>query len=264
MTQPATTEGGATAATTQAPSETGQSPANGAGASGGDSPTIETLSRKIEELSGQRQHDQLTILDLTNRLSQKELAGQEEEEIESVDPLADLKDEDLAGMSNRDLIKTAVSAITKKIETELLPRIQTQLGRINDTVADQAARKDVADVAAAHPDFWNFQKPMLVLSQQPRYASLGAEDLYLLAKSKTGGGKTTVAPAAAATTTEPASLPRATTAPPQKTDAQKAAEAGAMSEKPGGSAAAGTAQKEFKTPEEAASDAYSKVFGNNK
>lgn len=240
--------------------DAGQSPANGAGATGGDSPTIEQLAQKVNELSNQRQQDQLTILDLTNRLSQTE--REEEEKPEPVDPLAALTDEQLAGMSNRDLIRTAVEAMTKQIDATVLPRIQSQLGQINETVADQAARKDVADTAAKHADFWDYRAPMLALSQQPRYASLGAEDLYMLAKSKTGGSSAPSRTAPSSTAPKVETLPRATTgAPPAKSPAQATADANATSEKPNASAGAGDLKREFKSSDEAVDDAYAKVFG---
>lgn len=258
-TQAATTEtpSGATAAGTTPSSESGQPSANGAGAPGSEQqPTLEQLISKVEELSAGRQQDQLVIRSLHERLSEKETV-EEEEVPEPVDPLADLTEEQLAGMSNRDLLKTAVAVVTKGLETTLLPQITKQLGQISNTVADQAAQKQVADAASRIPDFWDYKAQMVALSAQPKYANLGAEDLYVLAKSRSGKSGTAAAPASS----QPASLPRATTGAPQKTEAQKAQEAAAMTEKPGAGAAAGTTQKSFATPEEAADDAFAKVFG---
>lgn len=260
MTTPAAApEAGANAGTAQTPSDAGQTPASGGGAPGAETPTLESLAAQVRELSAQNQQQQLVILDLKNQATRQP----EPEEPEPVDPLAELSDEKLSGMSNRELIATAVQAVTKTLESTLIPRIQAQLGQVQDTVADQAARKDVADTAAKHPDFWEFKNQMLVLSQQPAYKALGAEDLYVLAKTKSGKSAPAAAPKAApANSTEPQALPRATGAPPQKTPEQQRQDAAAASEKPGGSAAAGSVPKEFKNADEAANDAYAKVFGN--
>lgn len=263
MTTSAAPEAGATAGSSQTPSDAGQTPASGGGATGVESPTLESLAAQVRDLQAQNQQQQLTILELRNQPPAR--VEDEPEAPEPVDPLAELSDETLAGMSNRDLIKTAVTAVVKNLEATLVPRIQAQLGQVQDTVADQAARRDVAETATKHPDFWEYKNQMLVLSQQPAYRNLGAEDLYTLAKSKGGSSKAAPAapkPAAPANPQEPQTLPRATGAPPQKTPAQQAADAAAASEKPGGSAAAGSVPKEFKNAEEAANDAYAKVFGN--
>lgn len=252
-------EAGAIAGPAQTPSDAGTTPASGGGATGAETPTLESLTKAVQELSAQNQQQQLTILDLKNQVGRQP----EPEEPEPVDPLAELSDEALSGMSNRDLIKTAVQAVVKTLDQTLMPRIQAQLGKVENTVADQAALKDVADTAAKHGDFWDFKNQMFVLSQQPAYRSLGAEDLYTLAKSKSGARTAPASPAKPATpATDVQTLPRGTTAPPQKSAEQQKADAAAASEKPGGSAAAGSVPKEFKTSEEAATDAYSKVFGN--
>lgn len=224
-------------------------------AKGGDAPTIETLAQQLKETQDQLHSTQMRMLDpdyqeyLQERRSGRQAQPTPPAKKEKVDPLEGLSDEKLAAMSNRDLLTTAIGKAVELIQTtlreEFLPEVEARLSSLGETVADQSSRRDVAEAAAKYPDFWNYQKEMVAISVNPKYQGLGAEDVYILAKAAKGGGT--------ATTTGP-------------TPAQKKA-AAAHTEKPGttggGGAATGKKGQEM-TEQEAAQDAWNKVFGPKK
>jgi hypothetical protein len=215
---------------------------------GTDVPTIEQLQEQVRQAQAERDAARMQAWQATQ--GNGRTSEEEEEEAEPVNPLEGMSEERLSQMTNRELIETAVNAFSKKMEAEILPKIRSEIGSLGKTVAEKNAQADVASTAAKHKDFWNFRMDMIQLSQQPRYAGLAAEDLYLLAKSRKGDA----APAA-----------RPTGAPAKKAeDASKERDARAASEKPGSTGRASTKDAKEMSPEEAGEDAYDKVFGSKK
>ena len=225
---------------------------------GGDAPTIESLQQKLAEATQREESAKLRMLDpdyqdyLAERRGRGRAPAKREEPKAPKDPLEGLTEEKLGAMSNRELLATAieksVELISSKLKDEFLPEVESRLSTLGDTVADQAAKRDVAEAAATHPDFWTYKAEMVALSVNPRYEGLPAEDLYVLAKAQKSGFSAT---------------PAAGTG----TQAQRRA-ASAHTEKPGGTGGGGAGTGKNKSGEmeagEAAADAWNKVFGKTK
>jgi hypothetical protein len=228
------------------------------GGRGGDAPTVESLQQKLADATQREESARLRLLDpdyqdyLAERRGRGRAPAQPAEPKAPKDPLEGLTEEKLGAMSNRELLATAiersVELISSKLKEEFLPEVESRLSTLGDTVADQTAKRDVAEAAAKHPDFWSYKAEMVALSVNPRYEGLPAEDLYVLAKAQKSGF---AAPAATGT----------------GTPAQRRA-ASAHTEKPGGTGGGGAGSGKNKSGEmeagEAAEDAWNKVFGKPK
>jgi len=217
--------------------------------SGTDVPTIEQLQEQVKQAQAERDTAKLQAWQATQG-NGRQSSEDEEEEPEPINPLEGLSEERLSQMTNRELIQTAVEAFSKKMEAEILPKIRSEIGSLGKSVAERNAQTDVAQTAAKHKDFWNYRMDMIQLSQQSRYSSLPAEDLYLLARSRKGD-----APAAA----RPTGI-----ASKKSEDTAKERDARAASEKPGSTGRASTKEPKDMSSEEAGEDAYEKVFGPKK
>lgn len=235
-------------------------PANpGDGGKGGDTPTMESLQRQVAEATQREEAVRLRLLDpdyqeyLADRRGRGRAPAQREEPKAPKDPLEGLTEEKLGAMSNRELLATAiersVELISSKLKEEFLPEVESRLSTLGDTVADQSAKREVAETAAKHSDFWNYKAEMVALSVNPRYEGLPAEDLYVLAKAQKSGFS---------------AVPAAGT---NGTPAQRRA-ASSHTEKPGSTGGGGAGTGKNKSGEmeagEAATDAWNKVFGKAK
>lgn len=235
-----------TSAESEAEATTDQGPGDG-GKAGATAPTLESLQAQLQATQQQLQAASMRLLD-PDYIEYRQSGGRRKAEpkAEPIDPLAGLTDDKLSAMTNRELIETAVSAFATKLESEILPKIEERLQNIGESVQEQRASADVQEVAAKHPDFWDHKREMVALSSQPKFAGLGAEELYILAKGLSGKGGPTTAPA--------------------KGNVPAARKAAATTERPGagsgaGSGAAGT--KEM-SKEEAGDAAWEAVFGKGK
>lgn len=215
----------------------------------GSKPTLESLQAELTRSQSERDAYAMRLLDpdYQEYVQTRRNGGTAKEKPEPKDPFAGLDDEKLGAMTNRQLIETAVSVFTTKLREEFLPEIESRLESVADTLEDQKARRDVSEAAGRHKDFWEFKPQMVQLSNQSRYANLGAEDLYVLAKGLSG--KSAAAPAAKEKV---------------EADPAKAASARATSEKPGAGASGRQAQSKEMTAEEAGDDAWEKAFGKKK
>lgn len=139
-----------------------------------------------------------------------------------------LENIDVSKLSSQQIIELAV----EKAKEDLLPEIQGQLSRTNQTLADVLAVLELQDVEKRYPDFNDYRdktKKEIETSQAP----LTIEQAYLLAKSKAGGN---IAPA----------TPKG-------------------SERPGGNVPSDTlVTKVFKGKSDAAEDAWDQVVGSGK
>lgn len=231
----------------------------GDGGKGGDAPTVESLQRQLAESTQREEAARLRLLDpdYQEYLGERRGRGRAPAPVAPAapkDPLEGLTEEKLGAMSNRELLATAiersVELISSKLKDEFLPEVESRLSTLGDTVADQSAKRDVAEAAAKHSDFWQYKAEMVALSVNPRYEGLPAEDLYVLAKAqKTGFSAAPVTPGTPGT---PAQRRAATS----------------HTEKPGGTGGGGAGTGKNKAGEmeagEAAEDAWNKVFGKPK
>jgi len=223
------------------------------GADEGAKPTLESLQQSLRETQEQLQASQMRMLDpeYQEYLADRRAGGKKEPQPKApakpMDPLEGLSEEEVNAMSNKQLIHTAVTraveSISSKLRDDLLPEIEQRLSSMGDTVADQAAKREVAEAASKYQDFWTYQKQMVALSVQPKYDGLGAEDLYLLAKAAKDGGKQPKGPVSKPT-------------PGQRISAK------AGTEKPGtGTGGDPKGKTEEMSAEEAGNAAWEKVFG---
>jgi hypothetical protein len=220
----------------------------------GAKPSLEQMQGELDALRKANESLQIRLLDpeYQEHLARKR-SGNSEEAVEEEAPaakpadiLADLTEEKLSAMSNRELLETAiekaVALTSRQFQKHVIPKIEERLSHLGATVADEQARRDVAQTAVKYKDFWDYQKDMIVLSSDPKFRDLNAEDCYLLAKARRSGGKT------------------------DSNLVTQARSAKAISEKPTtGSGGAGTSSKKGEmTADEAAQDAWEKVFGSKK
>lgn len=238
-----------------APAEGAQKEATSEGGPGdggkvaSNGPTLESMQAELDRLRSERDTAVMRLLDpeLQEFREAKRNGGKREaEEPVRKDPLAELDDERLNAMTNRQLIETAVTAIMSKFEQDILPRVESRLESVADTVEDVKAKREVTEAASRHKDFWEYKVQMIQLSNQPQYAHLGAEDIYYLAKART-------------------SKPAAPAKETAKADPAAVAAARANSERPNAGSAGGGAKgaKEL-TAEEAGDLAWEQVFGKRK
>lgn len=207
----------------------------------GTTPTLETLQAELQRSQSERDAAVMRLLDPEfQQFIHEKRSGKAAAKAEPKDPFANLDDEKLNTMTNRQLIETAVSIISGKLQEEFLPAIEEKLEGVTDTLEDQRAKREVAEAAGKYKDFWDFKPAMVQLSNQARYSNLGAEDLYILAKSRTG----------------------ASGAAPAKTESAAAkASARAVSEKPNAGGSGKQAADKELSKEEAGDAAWEKVFG---
>lgn len=239
--------------------EAGESSESGDGdKSAGEQPTVAQLQEALRASEARAEQSQRILETFQTRLMEREdrpvrKEVEEEEEQPETDALGSLTEEQLSGLTNKQILelsrKAATQDMVKIIEKKILPKIEERLSNLGSSVEEEKARRDVAQVATKYQDFWAHKNAMVQLSQDPKYRSLGAEDLYVIAKSKSGG-------------TSPTNINGGKVTNP--TPAQKAA-ARASGEKPvtmgGGTQGA---KKTDLTDEEAADAAWNKVFGNKK
>lgn len=226
--------------------------------SAGEQPTVEQLQESLRLAEARAEQSQRLLSQMQERLFEREERSprkeEEEEEQPETDELESLTEEQMSSMTNKQLAQLSArlgaQAAVKAISKTLMPKIEERLSNLGSTVEEERARRDVATAAAKYQDFWTHKATMVALSQEPKYRSLGAEDLYLLAKARSGAGA------------GPTNVNKGKVTNP--TDAQRRA-ARASGEKPvtmGGGT--GGAKKGEMSPEEAADDAWNKVFGNKK
>ena len=105
-------------------------------------------------------------------------------------PDQELDEDQLEGMSKKQFLGMILSSVGKKFDEFLSKKtkpLEDRLGNIEQTATtftQEQTREKVAQVAKKYPDFWNFKDKMMQLSQQ--HVGLDAEELYLLAKAKSG------------------------------------------------------------------------------
>lgn len=232
---------------------------SGDGANGaGEQPTAAQLQESLRIAEARAEQSQRLLEQMQQRLVERDdrpfrREEVEEEEQPETDSIASLTEEQLSGLTNKQILdlarKAAVQDMAKVVEKKILPKIEERLSNLGNTVEEDRARRDVANTAAKYQDFWAHQAAMIGLSKQPKYQGLGAEDLYHIAKAKSGG-------------TGPTNINGGKVTNP--TDAQRRA-ARASGEKPvtmgGGTQGA---KKTDLTDEEAADLAWQKVFGSKK
>lgn len=247
----------------QDPSEQGaegeQIESGDGGKGAGEQPTAAQLQESLRIAEAKAEQSQRMLEQMQQRLIEREERPtrrevvEEEEEQPETDSISSLTEEQLSGLTNKQILelsrKAAVQDMAKVIEKKILPKIEERLSNLGSTVEEDRARRDVANTAAKYQDFWAHKTTMVEMSKNPKYQGLGAEDLYHIAKAKSGGSGPTNINGGKVT---------------NPTDAQRRA-ARASGEKPVtmGGGTQGANKKDL-TDEEAADLAWQKVFGSKK
>lgn len=224
----------------------------------GEQPTAAQLQESLRIAEARAEQSQRMLEQMQQKLIEREDRPTRREEVEEeeqpeTDAISSLTEEQLSGLTNKQILelsrKAAVQDMAKVIEKKILPKIEERLSNLGSTVEAEQARRDVANTAAKYQDFWAHQTAMIALSKNPKYQGLGAEDLYHIAKAKSGG-------------TGPTNINGGKVTNP--TEAQRRA-ARASGEKPVtmGGGTQGANKKDL-TDEEAADLAWQKVFGSKK
>lgn len=102
----------------------------------------------------------------------------------------DFDDAALEGMSRKEMMGAVLKSVTKQLDNFFKTRsqpLEQRLGQLENTantVVQERTQQAVTTTAAKYPDFWTFKDQMIQLSQ--RHPSLDAEELYMMAKAKSG------------------------------------------------------------------------------
>lgn len=167
-----------------APDDAGAGGGGDGGAAGGgtalDPKEITSLRESIGELS--KGINALMELGRQNQQQRQQREQQVEEEvIEEEDELDTLTESQLEALPRARFGQLLTGKIGKLIEGQLKP-LAEQINGVTVATTTERVKTEVANLAAQHKDYWDFQQEMLVLARE--HPTLSPTRLYRLARTE--------------------------------------------------------------------------------
>ena len=175
----------------------------------------ERLQRELEQARQSLADVQRQLMDprYLQWLAQQSLGAQQSAPAPSVTPESEPEDEDVdfGQMDPKQLARW----VANRVKREVLAAVQPQLQTVAQNAEAAKAQIEIQQAAAKYPDFWLYRDAMIRVAREyeERGVRLSAEDIYHIAKGRTGATAAKPQPRPVAPPQRPRPSPPATERP---------------------------------------------------